>query len=80
MLRIYPRLRPREAPGPQYARFSRAGVEARFWLVGGGVFVVRFVILPFVPFNRPKRLYEDEDSLYDYAVGLWAGECGLSPS
>jgi regulatory protein len=29
---------------------------------------VRFVILPFVPFKRPKRLYEDEDSLYDYAV------------
>jgi regulatory protein len=30
--------------------------------------VVRFVILPFVPFKRPKRLYEDENSLYDYAV------------
>ncbi len=43
--------------------------QARFWLVGVGVSVVRFVILPFVPFNRPKRLYEDEDSLYDYAVG-----------
>jgi len=22
-----------------------------------------------VPFNRPKRIYEDENSLYDYAVG-----------
>jgi regulatory protein len=32
------------------------------------VSVVRFVILHFVPFNRPKRLYEDEDALYDYAV------------
>jgi regulatory protein len=30
--------------------------------------VVRFVILHFVPFNRPKRLYEDENALYDYAV------------
>jgi regulatory protein len=30
--------------------------------------VVRFVILPFVPFPRPKRLYDDENSLYDYAV------------
>jgi regulatory protein len=40
-----------------------------FGLLGVGVSVVRFAILPFVPFNRPKRLYEDEDSLYDYAVG-----------
>jgi regulatory protein len=32
------------------------------------VSVVRFVILHFVPFNRPKRLYEDENALYDYAV------------
>ena len=29
---------------------------------------VRFVILHFVPFKRPKRLYEDENALYDYAV------------
>ena len=71
---------PGKPRGPQYARFSRAGVEARFWLVGVGVSVVRFVILPFVPFNRPKRLYDDEDSLYDYAVERWGGECGLSPS
>ena len=26
-------------------------------------------ILLFVPFKRPKRLYSDENSLYDYAVG-----------
>jgi regulatory protein len=32
------------------------------------VSVVRFVILHFVPFKRPKRLYEDENALYDYAV------------
>ncbi len=42
--------------------------QARFWLVGVGVSVVRFVILHFVPFKRPKRLYEDENALYDYAV------------
>jgi regulatory protein len=36
------------------------------WRVG--VFVGRFAILPFVPFKRPKRLYEDENALYDYAV------------
>jgi regulatory protein len=33
-----------------------------------GVFVGRFAILPFVPFKRPKRLYEDENALYDYAI------------
>ena len=59
---------PGKPPGPQYARFSRAGVEARFWLVGVNVSKVRFVILHFVPFKRPKRLYEDENALYDYAV------------
>jgi regulatory protein len=32
------------------------------------VFVGRFAILPFVPFKRPKRLYENENALYDYAV------------
>jgi regulatory protein len=32
------------------------------------VSVVKFVILPFVPFKRPKRLYEDENALYDYAI------------
>ena len=42
--------------------------QARFWLVGVGVSVVRFAILPFVPFKRPKRLYEDENALYDYAI------------
>jgi regulatory protein len=25
-------------------------------------------ILPFVPFKRPKKIYEDENSLYEYAV------------
>jgi len=30
--------------------------------------VVRFAILPFMPFKRPKQLYEDENALYDYAV------------
>ena len=30
--------------------------------------VVRFVILPFVPFSRPKRTYDTEEALYDYAV------------
>src|SRR6476661_5190339 len=30
--------------------------------------VVRFAILPFVSFKRPKRLCEDENTLYDYAV------------
>jgi len=55
MLRIYPR----RCAGSR---------QARFWLVGVDVSVVRFAILPFVPFNRPKRLCEDEDSLYDYAV------------
>jgi regulatory protein len=29
--------------------------------------VVRFVILPFVPFKRPEKIY-DENTLYDYAV------------
>src|SRR5437899_8357488 len=29
---------------------------------------VSSAILPFVPFKRPKRLYSDEDSLYEYAV------------
>ena len=33
-----------------------------------GVFVLRFAILPFVPFPRPKRTYDTEDALYDYAV------------
>ena len=42
--------------------------QARFWLVGVNVSEVRFVILHFVPFKRPKRLYEDESALYDYAV------------
>lgn len=55
MLLIYPCLR----AGPR---------QARFWLVGVGVSVVRFAILPFVPFNRPKKIY-DENTLYDYAVG-----------
>ncbi|MGZ7106546.1 MAG: regulatory protein RecX [Candidatus Angelobacter sp.] len=32
------------------------------------VSVVRFVILPFVPFKRPKEIL-DENTLYDYAVG-----------
>jgi regulatory protein len=27
-----------------------------------------FCYASFVPFNRPKRLYEDENALYDYAV------------
>ncbi|MGZ7073789.1 MAG: regulatory protein RecX [Candidatus Angelobacter sp.] len=30
--------------------------------------MVRFVILPFVPFKRPKEIL-DENTLYDYAVG-----------
>jgi regulatory protein len=30
--------------------------------------VVRFAILPFVPFKRPKLLYENENALYDYAI------------
>jgi regulatory protein len=33
-----------------------------------GVFVVRFAILLFVAFPRPKRIYDTEDALYDYAV------------
>jgi regulatory protein len=33
-----------------------------------GVSVVRFVILPFVPLPRPKRTYDTEEALYDYAV------------
>jgi regulatory protein len=37
-------------------------------LLGWGVSVVRFAIRPFVPFKRPKRLYEDENALYDYAI------------
>jgi regulatory protein len=37
-------------------------------LLGVEAFVERFAILPFVPFKRPKRLYEDENTLYDYAV------------
>ncbi len=56
MLLIYPCLRAGSRGSP-------------FWLVGVRVSVVRFVILPFVPFKRPKRLYEDESVLYDYAVG-----------
>src|SRR5437868_2017518 len=59
---------PGKPRGPQYARFSRAGVEARFWLVGVGVSVVRFVILPFnMAFSRPKEI-DDENALYDYAI------------
>ena len=42
--------------------------QARFWLVAVGVSVVRFVILPFVPLPRPKRTYDTEEALYDYAV------------
>lgn len=30
--------------------------------------MVRFAILPLVPFPRPKRTYDTEDALYDYAV------------
>jgi regulatory protein len=44
------------------------GWKPDFGLLGWDAFVVRFAILPFVPFKRPKRLYEDENALYDYAV------------
>jgi regulatory protein len=33
------------------------------------VAAVKFAILPFVAFNRPKRTYDTENALYDYAVG-----------
>jgi regulatory protein len=55
MLLIHPCLRARSSASP-------------VWLVGVSVFVVRFVILPFVSFKRPNRLYEDENALYDYAI------------
>jgi regulatory protein len=57
---------------------SQGGPSTRGFACWGGnpilacwrvdVFVVRFAILPFVPFKRPKRLYEDENALYDYAI------------
>ena len=30
--------------------------------------MVRFAILPFVPFPHPKKIYDTEDALYDYAI------------
>ena len=71
MLLIYPCLRAGSpaSPGvPSTRGFRVLGWKPDFGLLGLGVFVVRFAILPFVPFKRPKRLYEDENALYDYAV------------
>ena len=71
MLRIYPCLRTGSpaSPGvPSTRGFRVLGWKPDFGLLGWGVSVVRFAILPFVAFNRPKRLYEDENALYDYAV------------
>ena len=51
---------------------SPCGVPSKpdfLWLVGVGISMVRFAILPFeMSFKRPKEI-TDENTLYDYAVG-----------